>query len=121
MFCAKITSIGVTLSGGRDVEPKCRRRRERDAEGVERGGVIRTLRHVEAVGGVRTGLQRIDMPCCSSGSSRKLNAASLRFGDVAAFVDDRGTPQFCRSLQRPYSETGQSDLKPLKPQTPECI
>ena len=31
--------------------------------------------------------------------------------DVAAFVDDRGTPQFCRSLQRPSSETGQCGLK----------
>ena len=30
---------------------------------------------------------------------------------MAAFVDDRGTPQFCRSLQRPSSETGQSGLK----------
>ena len=37
------TSIGVNLSrilGGRDAEPKRRRRRERDAEGVERGVVM---------------------------------------------------------------------------------
>jgi len=36
---------------------------------------------------------------------------SLKAKDVVAFVDDRGMPQFSRSLQCPSCETGQSGFK----------